>query len=304
MKNKQLNFFSTDSYSKNGFIIIEDILNKEEVLELRNSLLSYFSVNPKEDSLFIDYFLDNNLAQLFFRKKIIDKLKLICGDDLVFINDFNLQYNAFATSGPAKGLHVDCNSEFALKNKYLFHKDYMFAKVGLYLQDNTKEYGGGIDVVPGSHKVWTRFPISILNYFFTRIYLRLYKLNNKKRIKVPIKSGSAVIFDSRLLHGSSKPCNIESNDNNLQFNFENLKFTLYMDVCTTGNEIKFLDNSYKRALAEKSLSSSKDKLFFSRYLSYKFPEDFPDYYRTLVEENKIQVATLDKDRLETFKEDP
>ena len=71
-----------------------------------------------------------------------------------------------------------------------------------------------------------------------------------------------------------------------------------------GNEIKFLDNSYKRALAEKPLSSSKEKLFFSRYLSYKFPEDFPDYYRTLVEENKIQVATLDKDRLKTFNEDP
>ena len=73
----------------------------------------------------------------------------------------------------------------------------MFGKVGLYLQDNTEEFGGGIDVVVGSQKVWTRLSIPILNYLCTRLYLRLYKINNRRKIKAPIKSASAIFFDFR-----------------------------------------------------------------------------------------------------------
>jgi hypothetical protein len=302
MKNNEFNFYLSESYFKNGFIIIEDILNKDEILKLREDLYVYFSDKPDENSLYIDYFLESGLASLFFRKKLLKKLKLIFGNELVFINDFNLQYNAFDNSGPTEGLHVDCNSEFSPKSKYLFKKDYMFAKVGLYLQDNTDQNGGGIDVVVGSHKVWTRFPFSILNYIFSRFYLRLYKTNNKKRIKVPIKSGSAVVFDSRLLHSSSKPNNIEFNKIKPNPKFEDCKYTLYMDVCPAGNEKNFIDNSYKRALKEKKISTSKNKLFFAKYLSYEFPHDFPDYYNSLVKENKILVASIGNDKLRRLNE--
>ena len=303
----QVDFYSTESYLENGFIIIKDIINQEEIVYLRKSLYSYFIANPKKSHVNIGYILDNKIASLFFKKQLVKKLKLIFGEELFFMNDFQLQFNSFASIyGKAKGLHTDCRSEFSPKNKYLFQSKYKFAKVGLYLQDNTEEYGGGIDVVIGSHKVWKRFPISIINYLATRLYLRLYRIYNKKRIRVPIKSGSAVVFDSRLSHASSRPQSKEKNiliaeKGRSQMPFENCKYAIYMDVCSPGYEKTFIDNSYKRAFSDENTLPSH-KLYFTNHLSYDFPNDFPGYYKSLVEENKIQMPSLDKKRLEKIRE--
>ena len=34
---------------------------------------------------------------------------------------------------------------------YIKDPSYRFTKCGIYLQDNTEEWGGGIDILPGSH---------------------------------------------------------------------------------------------------------------------------------------------------------
>ena len=297
-------FYSSESYSINGFTIIEDILSQEEILQLRNSLHTHFSAKEEKSFETIDYALESKVAALFFRKKIVERLKQVLGDKVVFTNNFNIQYNSFGIGGRAEGLHTDCNSELSPENKYLFQPDYMFGKVGLYLQDNTEEFGGGIDVVVGSQKVWTRLSIPILNYLCTRLYLRLYKINNRRKIKAPIKSGSAIFFDSRLLHASSKPKNLnlsekEINDR-VQMPSQHCKYAIYMDVCSLGSEKEFIDNSYKRAQGEES-SVPTETAFFTNNLSYSYPEDFPEYYKSLVDENNIEIVSLDKDRLRKIK---
>lgn len=303
--NNKLDFYNSNSYSKNGFTIIEEVLNEKEVLSLRASLYDHFNTNKEKSFETIDYVLDSKIAALFFNKKVVRRLKQIIGEEVVFINDFDLQYNAFGTGGAAEGLHTDSNSEFSIKNKYLFRSDYMFGKIGLYLQDNTEEFGGGIDVVVRSHRVWSRFPIPFLNYLFTRLYLKLHKINNKRRIRVPIKAGSAVFFDSRLLHASSKPNDFDLTEEEAKAKRANLpsqncKYTIYMDVCSPSGKNQFLDNAYKRALSEDRSVSESDS-FFTKYLSFTFPEDFPDYYKTLADKNKIQVATLSKKRLRNIR---
>ena len=89
----------------------------------------------------------------------------------------------------ASGWHRDCGGEESINQckSILSNQEYVFGKIGLYLQDNTEEFGGGIDVVVRSHKVWSRFPIPFLNYLFTRLYLKLHRINNKRRIRIPIK---------------------------------------------------------------------------------------------------------------------
>ena len=297
-------FYSPESYAINGFTIIEDILSQEEILQLRNSLYTHFSANEEKSFETIDYALESKVAALFFSKKIVERLKQVLGDKVVFTNNFNIQYNSFGLGGRAEGLHTDSNSEFLPENKYLFQPDYMFGKVGLYLQDNTEEFGGGIDVVVGSQKVWTRFSIPILNYLCTRLYLRLYKINNRRKIKAPIKSGSAIFFDSRLLHASSKPNNLNLTEREIkgraQVPLQYCKYAIYMDVCSLGSEKEFIDNSYKRALTEVN-SVPDEAAFFTNNLSYSYPEDFPEYYKSLVDENKIEIPSLDQDRLRKIK---
>ena len=43
-------------------------------------------------------------------------------------------------------------------------KNYKFGKVGIYLQDNNIEFGGGINVVPYSHKIFPIKSLRLENY--------------------------------------------------------------------------------------------------------------------------------------------
>ncbi len=288
-------FYSKESFHKNGFIIIEDVLKKKEVSEIRDTLFLHFKELDKSFEN-ISYVLESELAKLQFNDKILKSLRSVIGEELVLVNDFNVQFNAYGVEGRNKGLHADCNSEFTPKNKYLFSKEYQFGKVGIYFQDNTESMGGGIDVLVGSHKTFTKFRSSLMNYLYSRLFHKFHRLHNKRKIRVPIKAGSAVYFDSRLLHSSSSPRDLcvegvfqPALVNEITADMS--KYTIYWEVCKPGNEKPFLKNSYKRALLEQE-NGSEDEKFFSEYTGFSYPEDYPSYYRSLVEKNNLSVASL------------
>ena len=292
--NSNIDFFSKESFFKNGFIIIENVLSEKEVSSIRETLFSHFKNLDKKVET-INYALQSELAKLQFNDKLLHSIRSVIGNELVLVNDFNFQFNAFHVKDKTKGLHADCNSEFNLRNKYLFSKDYQFGKVGIYLQDNSESMGGGIDVVPGSHKTFTKFSSTILNYIYSRVFQKLHKFNNQRRIRVPIKAGSAVYFDSRLLHASTPPKDLyveeELQESRVkEISPEYSKYALYWEVCKPGNEERFLKNSYERALQEEADPLMKDK-FFSEYIHFSFPADYPNYYRDLVERNNLSVAS-------------
>ena len=60
----------------------------------------------------------------------------------------------------------------------------------------------------------------------------------------------------------------------------------------------FLKSSQKRAIVEETYGS---ELFFSGYLSYSYPDDYPKDYVLSVEENKIHIASLDRFKCSIFK---
>ena len=68
----------------------------------------------------------------------VNATQSLFGSSYVLIPDLNVQKNACG------GWHVDSGSE--IPNRYLLAQDYMFAKCGVYLQGNTQEWGGGIDL--------------------------------------------------------------------------------------------------------------------------------------------------------------
>ena len=84
-----------------------------------------------------------------------------------------------------------------MKSDYLFSQEYKFYKVGIFLQDNSFNYGGGIDLKKSSHKSFKDFGKQTLNYSISTTLI----VNFLKKIsRVPLKSGDVIIFDSRLAH--------------------------------------------------------------------------------------------------------
>ena len=281
-----------ESFKKNGFIHLKKILNKGQVLNLRSKIINDLSENF-QGYLGVDYILKvPELAALQFNENILKVLNEICNEDIYFINDLNLQINNANNKDGKNGWHIDANSEVARFVNYLFSNKYNFFKIGIYLQDNTALYGGGIDIELKGHKSFRNFRSNKLNYllyYFDRFFIKYFR----KKIILPIEAGDCIIFDSRLPHASSTH---SINKNNIPNEFK--KITLYWDVAGNLNDAEnFIENSMIRALKIKG----PKEISFLNYLRYNYPSSYEDWYVKLVDDSKkIKIFSLEKSISELF----
>ena len=173
--------------------------------------------------------------------------------DISILPTFNIQRNNHLDRLNSRGLgwHRDCGGEMEYEycKKRLSEKSYIFGKIGIFLQENS-EYGGCIDLMPGSHKhiksnnkilrkishiplkiivkIQERLP-SIYKYFPEEFFMKC--LNAKKIFDKKICS--PVHFDSRLLHRSSP--NLDKVRNQVSF----IKKNDTLVVETPKNKIKY-----------------------------------------------------------------
>jgi hypothetical protein len=287
-----MNFMNISSYKNNGFVIVKNVIPKKNILDLRDKLMSEAPPNFV-GHLENDYVTSTpELYKYQFDKNLIYTLKQIFGDDIYMMNDFNLQFNNPNNRGKDAGWHTDANSEQARYVPYLNYNNYQFCKVGIFLQENSIEFGGGIDVEIGGHHSYRDTNNRILNLILYRID-RLFLSKFRKRIRVPIEAGDCVIFDSRLPHASSKP--LLSGE---KIPMENKKITLYYNVA--GNIVdaeRFYLNSCIRVFTSDE-SASK---FFTSYLRYCFPNSYPEPY--IKSANSIpgsHIYSLSQDKAEVF----
>lgn len=268
-----------------GFCIVRQVLSQDEVYQIRQRIPKYFDRFGKEQRMLQprQVLQIPELCSLAFKKKIVSSLKKAIGDPYIQWGDFQLKRNCFG------GWHVDSGSESGCD--YLFKSDYRFVKCGLFFQENSIKYGGGIDIRLFSHKlIYNRLP-KVLKFFLIKFFL-IFKKLLEHRLK--IASGDFVFFDSRLAHTSSLPKNIELKDLdekgvcNLTEN--NSKYILYWNACSQVSSAGFMKNTFKRSFLEEVLPKSEE-IFFTDYASKRYPEDYPEYFRELMIENQLLMAS-------------
>ena len=265
-----------DKYFNDGYVVLPGVIKDYQYFRKEIQRLHQ---KTKNSVLEIDAIFDSGLWQIQFHPEILKICHQILGD-FGFINDFNLQIERIDNSGMYSGWHFDANSEANNSlNNYLFSANYRFAKVGVYFQENDIGLGGGIDVIKGSHKLF-QLPASlwkISNHF-------VHKCANLFGKVVRIPAGSVIIFDSRLLHRSTPK------------NFDHLpeKYAFYWEVTNFQNKDFFLNNAIYRALV-------RNEKFFTKYLSYCYPNDYPFTYTNSVDAADLSIFSLDTNRSSYFK---
>lgn len=287
------NYLEPSSFKKNGFMIIKKVVSKDKISDLREKLLGDVRRGFKGHKG-IDYVL--SVPELYtyqFNQALTRALNAIFESEVYYINDLDLQINTADNRGKSGGWHIDANSELARFVDYLFHRKYKICKVGLYLQDNSLEFGGGIDVEVGGHKSFRDTHNRYLNlaaYVLDRGLLSRFR----QRIRVPIQAGDCVIFDSRLPHASS-PARMQE----AEIPKDNLKITFYWDVAGSETDAqRFYNNSVIRAFNDQDGGA-----FFTNYLRYHFPDSYPESYVNLVDNlSSIRVFSLDKTKATFFDE--
>lgn len=289
-------------FYQKGYIHLNKVFNKDEIDLLRNEI-EYYLINSKNKTnnhIYTNDFLKNpKLYSVCFKKKIIDVMKNIFGPIIYWAGDFHIQYNLFP-SNSKDGWHYDAQSE--AKKINLKKKNFTFAKIGIYLQDNTLKFGGGIDIVKYSHRL---FPINKISFSEKHIKKLMGSLLKKK---LDILSGDVVIFDSKLLHKGSYPEHSKSEiklDNNFFLKNcpkQNQKYTIYWDIGHKERLQKFKENNLQRALSNLDIKNINERKYYYQYLKLKFPNDFPKKFVNKIKKLNINIVNLDKRLLEIVKE--
>jgi len=287
-------------FKKYGYVILDNVIDSDSVQALRSIIEDKSKISSSERMLTIgDIVTCKELLILQFNTAIVDAVHKIF-ENPTYINDLQIQVNIFGNMGKTKGFHLDCGSELSdLRNNYLNKPDYRFAKIGIFFQNNDKQYGGGIDVVPYCHNIF----LFCRSLFFSRKILNtILRIVPKVRLhkRARIRSGSVVIFDSRLPHRSSVPHSFidsykpDGGRSNLPK--EHSKYVMYWNVCDQEYVSAFLSNSKKRAVAD---CSPLDE-YFAEYLSYGYPVSYPEWYEDEVNRSQIKIAWLPKKEQELF----
>jgi len=219
------------------------------------------------------------ILELFQDKQsttIMQELSNFMGVEVSLLPSFNIQRNMSINRliSSSSGWHPDCGGEtsYPYCRARLTRQDYVFGKVGFYLQENT-DFGGSIDVIPKSHrkirscnKLKTFLPKALL-WCVNNIFWRISQTINRSFPKIncgfpetavmlilgakTIKASpsSPVFFDSGLWHRStpiaqSKEGQVKFVDD-VHFELPN-GFTKYGIYCHYGSSIPIESHMYDR----------------------------------------------------------
>ena len=273
-------------YSKNGFVILPQLLSSEEVQNFRKEIAGEFKRSGKVLFLSTREILEKIplVKEILLKEKLINTLKGIFDHDFSYSNGLGIQKNN-TNLLPTDGWHEDVQSQKLMKriNKNLDFPQYQFCKVGIYLQNDTCPFGSSIEIIPGSHK-FNRF---IKWCVFVQLYKRVLgapirSLFTKKMDKV-LHAGDAVIFDSHLIHRSSliRDPNLKQMETNeqreLSTNVEDYKFSIYFEGGKVQSCKQYQRSNLVRALIDEVGVSEAEQKPFSDPLSMSsdlYPQDF------------------------------
>jgi len=176
------------------------------------------------------------------RPRIVEALSATLEPGYAVEPDLQIQRNSFplvGKRGPFKlfgligpGWHHDSGDERA--NRYLFDDDYRMVKCGLYLQDNSEELGGSIDIAPGSHRRLFLTGRNSVDFYLQRVRQNVGIVTGWRSLD--IKAGDFVAFDSWLSHRGTIPrgyldaSEVERRKSYVDLPPEKTKFAIYYNA--------------------------------------------------------------------------
>ena len=215
------------NFVKNGYLVTNEILNEDEIISLRNEINEEFLISGNQVAKKLVDFKNLNLVKKIINlynhssiKDVLHQIKKKYNTEVALLPTFQVHKNYHVNLKEFHGWHRDCGGE--LKYNYckniLYSDSYFFSKIGIYLQRNGN-YGGSIDIIKKSHKNFSRSKVFIrkIRNIPLRIAIFLHKYLNKfynilpenmimlflNAEKLNPKLGSAVFFDSRIIHRGS-----------------------------------------------------------------------------------------------------
>jgi len=211
------------SRDRDGYLLVPNVLSAEEVTHARALLKPKFDVPMERRApgdtagmLFNVFSHHADLRWLLLNDRTLEVLRTLLGPDFAVMRESSATLNHYQGSW-----HKDSSRHEGRGHTFSLEPDFLIVQVVYYLQDNGPEYGGGLDVDPGSHRGRDPFiPRGSIGWLTDQIYYRaampmLRFLGQdvdawRRRIvrratSIPNKAGDLVIFHLRATHQPTQP---------------------------------------------------------------------------------------------------
>lgn len=246
-------------FSRHGYLLAPGVLTPGEVEELRYVCGEVYHATGQAEAFTSHFLTEQRLASIPFREGIIELLSHIVGPGYTVYPNFTMRTKLYVP------WHVD--NGFIRADHTVSRAD--FVQCAIYLQENSEVYGGGLDVVPGSH----RLPA-------TTDRDELIKRTRDETI-VASGPGDLVLWDSRLLHRSTPP---------LLTTFQT-KFGIHWTVSRRDAQakpyLKHLASRARRELNGRPVTVPR----FEDMQAIRFPDDYPPSVIESVRAHGLHVAS-------------
>lgn len=216
------------------------------------------------------------LASIVFNATVCDSLRDLIGGPVTLYPNYVVRLNRFTD------WHIDNGflPQYHEDGGHLFDPDFRHLQCVAYFQDNIPGVGGGLDVVPGSHR-WAEQGVTPEHETLFTTY--------GEAIGVDTRAGDLLVFDGRLLHRGSPS----------EGALPKRKYGVFWSA-SRSDDLQV--ERYLRYLAGRSdhlreLGLGPDRLAYMvrRYddvLSVTFPSAYLDETVAFVEQHDVRIASI------------
>ncbi len=253
-----------------GYTVIPNMIHADKINDIRDSYLHLFeesNVSTLKPSEFLKY---STISDTIFNDNVMEAVSNVVGNNYCLYPDFTIRKNLYIP------WHTD--TSYLDINQTDSYEDSNFVQMSIYLQDNTLETGGGLEIITGSHRIKNINRKNLLNN----------NINFSNSSLMPSNSGDLVFWDSRLIHKSRE------NSLNAQCIKLAVQWTISQNEKFSQQYLQYLYdriNAYNTHVSD-NIENNREMLYLNDIPNIQFPFSFTNHQIHKINKFNVNVKTL------------